>query len=142
MANHIESFNCPGAPKPLGNYAHAVIHGEMIYLSGIASRNPATNEVPGLRLDVHGNKTGYDIRAETRGTLENIRTILEAAGSGMDRVVEISVYLLEMKDFAAYNEIFAEFFSRHRPARTTIGVNALPGNIAIEMKVTAVKNEF
>ena len=75
------------------------------------------------------------------GTLENIKRILEAAGSSLDRVLEVNTYLLDMKDFSAYNEIYAGFFPVHRPARTTIGVASLPGDIAIEMKVVAARRK-
>ena len=135
----IETVNCEKAPRALGNYSHAVCYGELVFLSGIASRDPVTNQVPGLKLDANGNKLAYDIRAETRGTLENIRNILASAGSSLDRVIEVNTYLLDMKDFAAYNEIYAEFFPTHRPARTTIGVASLPGNISIEIKLVAAK---
>ena len=135
----IELVNCEKAPKALGNYSHAVVHGDLIFVSGIASRNPVTNQVPGLKLDPQGRKVSYDIRAETRATLETIEQILEAAGSGLDRVLEINTYLTDMNDFASYNEVYAEFFPLHRPARTTIGVAALPGNISVEMKAVAVK---
>ena len=138
MTQRIEMFNTSGAPKPLGNYSHAVGFGDLIFVSGVAARNPVTNEVPGLRMEA-GKRVAYDIRQETRATLENIRTILRDIGSDLDRVLEVNVYLTDMKDFAAYNEIYAEFFPWHRPARTTIGVNALPGDISIEMKVVAVK---
>lgn len=139
--NAIKMISSPNAPKPLGNYSHAVCYGELIFVSGVASRNPATNEVPGLVVDRSGRKTAYDIRAETRATLENIRSILVSAGSSLERVLDVSVFLTDMKDFPAYNEVYAEFFNAHRPARTTVEVSSLPGNIAIEMKVTAVKHD-
>lgn len=135
----LELINSDGAPKALGNYSHAVRFGELIYVSGVASRHPTKNTIPGLTLDANGKKLSYDIKAETRATLESIRAILETAGSGLDRIVEVNVYLTDMKDFAAYNAIYAEFFPSHRPARTTIGVAALPGDISIEMKAVAVK---
>jgi len=135
----LETINSPRAPFPLGNYSHAVAYGDLVFISGIAARDPKTNQVPGLKLDADGKKIGYDIRAETRSTLENIRTILEDAGSDLEHVIEVNTYLLEMKDFGAYNEVYAEFFARHKPARTTIGVASLPGHIAIEMKMVAVR---
>lgn len=133
----IEPIYCDGAPKPLGNYAHAVRHGDLIFVSGIASRDFVTDEIPGLVLDEKGNRVRYDIKRETRATLENIDKILRSAGSSLKRVIDVSVYLLDMNDFAAYNEIYAEFFHSHRPARTTVAVSGLPGKIAIEMKVVA-----
>lgn len=133
----IELIHCPEAPKALGNYSHAVRFGELIFVSGIAGRDPETNKVPGLQLDPSGKKIGYDIRAETRSTLDNIRRVLVSAGSSLSSVIEINVFLLNMADFAAYNEIFATYFPDHRPARTTVAVAGLPGQIAIEMKVVA-----
>src|SRR4051812_21951831 len=99
MGSRIETWICTGAPKPLGNYSHAVSYGELIFVSGIASRHPETNQVPGLKKDSSGHKVGYDIRAETRATLENIRTILNNAGSSMEQVLEVNVYLIDMHDF-------------------------------------------
>lgn len=135
----IESIQDPGAPKPLGNYSHAIRWGDLVIVSGIAARDPKTDQVPGLVLDAQGRKAGYDIRLETRSTLENIGSILRAAGSDYDHVLEVNTYLLDMKDFGAYNEVYGEFFKTHRPARTTIGVASLPGQIAVEMKVIAVR---
>src|SRR5262249_12499514 len=100
---------------------------------------PKTNEVPGLKLDGSGKRVGYNIKAETKATLENIREILLSSGSDLEHVLEVNTYLTNMADFADYNSVYAEFFPRHRPARTTIGVESLPGQISIEMKVIAAK---
>lgn len=135
----IERIRVNGAPSALGNYSHATAYRDLIFVSGIASRDPLTNQVPGLKLGSDGKKISYDIRLETRATLENIRTILTAAHSDLDHVLEVNVFLTDMKDFAAYNEVFAEFFPKYHPARTTLGVASLPGNIAIEMKVVAAR---
>ena len=133
------SIFCEEAPIPLGNYAHAVECGDLIYVSGIASRDFVTDQIPGLEMGEDGIKRHYDIRLETRATLENIKKILISAGSDLEHIIEINSYLLDMKDFKAYNEVFSVFFPTHRPARTTIAVAGLPGNIAIEMKVIASK---
>ena len=135
----MEYLNAPEAPKPLGNYSHAIGYGDLIFVSGIASRDWVTDKVPGLVMDENGKKLKYDIRAETQATLENIKKILVSAGSSMEKILDVSVYLLDMKDFAAYNEVYSEYFSQHKPARTTIAAAGLPGNIAIEMKVVAVR---
>lgn len=135
----VEPVFCPEAPKPLGNYSHAVVYGNLIYVSGIASRDFVTDQVPGLKMGTDGKKLSYDIRLETQATLENIRKILKAAGSDMEDIIEVNTYLLDMRDFKAYNEVFASYFPNHRPARTTIAVAGLPGNISIEMKVIAAK---
>lgn len=134
---NIEYLNSKNAPKPLGNYSHAIGFGDLIFVSGIASRDFKTDKIPGLKLDAEGKRTGYDIRLETRATLENIKTILEDAGSSMEDVLDVTTYLTNMKDFGAYNEVYAEFFSKHRPARTTVEVSGLPGTLAIEIKVVA-----
>jgi len=139
VSKQIERCAIPAAPKPLGNYSHAVAYGEMVFVSGMASRDFKTDQVPGLKLDTQGNRVSYDISAETRATLENLKTVLEGAGSDLEHVLEVNVFLTDMKDFQAYNKIFAEYFPTHRPARTTLGVASLPGKIAIEMKAVAVK---
>lgn len=133
----IEYLNTPNAPKPLGNYSHAIGFGDLIFVSGIASRDFTTNKIPGLELDAEGKRVRYDIRQETRATLENIKTILEDSGSSLEDVLDVTTYLISMKDFGAYNEVYAEYFDKHRPARTTVEVSGLPGTIALEMKVIA-----
>ncbi len=135
----LELINDKNAPTPLGAYSHAAVYGDLVFTAGIAGRDPKTNGVPGLKLDENGKKIAYDIRAETRSTLLNLQSTLEAAGSDLDHVVEVNTYLLDMKDFGAYNEVYSEFFSKHKPARTTIGVASLPGNISIEIKMVAVR---
>jgi 2-aminomuconate deaminase len=139
MSSKLETFVCPTAPPALGAYSHAVAYGDLLYVSGIASRHPVTNQIPGIRRDAEGRKIGYDITAETRATLENIRSILDFSGSALDHVIEVNTYLLDMKDFAAYNAVYAEYFPVHKPARTTVGVSSLPGEIAIEIKVVAAR---
>ncbi len=135
----IELVKDPAAPKPLGNYSHAAVYGDLVIVSGMASRDPKTDTIPGMKKDASGKKIAYDIRLETRGTMENIRRVLEAAGSDLEHVLEVNTYLLDMKDFGAYNEAYAEYFPSHKPARTTVAVAGLPGDIAIEMKVVAVR---
>ena len=137
----IEIHNCKEAPKPLGSYCHAASYGDLIFVAGIASRDLVTNQVPGLKLDSTGKKISYDIRAETKGTLENIQTILKSVGSDLEHIIDVNVFLLDMKDFPAYNEVYSQYFTRHTPARTTVAVAGLPGNIAIEIKVVAVKGQ-
>jgi len=137
--NKIEPVFCSEAPEPLGNYSHAVVCGDLVYVSGIASRDFVTNQVPGLVMSEEGKKIAYDIRLETEATLENIKKILSASGTDLEHVIEVNTFLLDMRDFKAYNEVFARYFPVHRPARTTLGVAGLPGNISIEMKVIAAK---
>lgn len=138
----IERFFVEGAPKPLGAYCHAAVVDERwIVTAGLSARDPKTNRIPGLELSSSGERISYDIRLETRGCLENLKGIIEAAGGGLETVVEVQVFLTDMNDFAAYNEVFAEFFEKNPPARTTVGVSSLPGPLAIEIKALAMRRE-
>jgi 2-iminobutanoate/2-iminopropanoate deaminase len=116
------------APKPLGPYSQAIIDGDVIYLAGQGCTNPLTGK---LELG--------DVRSETKRTFENIRAILQAAGSSLDDVMKCNVYLRDIKDFAAMNAVYETFFSAPFPARTTIQAGALPGGIAVEIECIAKK---
>jgi 2-iminobutanoate/2-iminopropanoate deaminase len=115
-------------PKPLGPYSQAVIEGDFIFLAGQGCTNPQTGK---LELG--------DVRSETKRTFENIRAILEAAGSSLDDVTKCNVYLRDINDFAAMNEVYKTFFTAPFPARTTIQAGALPGGIAVEIECIAKK---
>jgi len=127
------------APKPYAAYAHARRVGDTLYLAGIGPRDPVTNAtVGGPVQDANGKRLDYDVRAQTRQCIENIRTILAESGCTLDDVFDVSAFLIDMKrDFAAFNEVYNEFFGRAQPARTTVQVEALPGPIAVELKVVA-----
>ena len=127
------------APKPVGAYPHARKVGDLLYLSGVGPRQPETNEIPGGPIkDKDGNKIEYDIKAQTRACIENVKLILEAAGSTLNDVQDVTVFLIDMdRDFEGYNEIYSEYFSDIEATRTTIAVTALPTPIAVEMKVVA-----
>jgi 2-iminobutanoate/2-iminopropanoate deaminase len=116
------------APKPLGPYSQAVIEGDFIFVAGQGCMNPETGE---LELG--------DARSETARTIENVRAVLEAAGSSLDEVVKCNVYLRDINDFATMNEVYATFFTAPFPARTTIQAGALPGGIAVEIECIAKK---
>jgi len=118
------------APKPLGPYSQAVVDGDFIFLAGQGCSNPATGK---LELG--------DVRSETKRTFENVRAILQAAGSSLDDVTKCNVYLRDINDFAAMNEVYATFFSAPFPARTTIQAGALPGGIAVEIECIAKKTQ-
>jgi 2-aminophenol/2-amino-5-chlorophenol 1,6-dioxygenase alpha subunit len=121
------------APKPVGPYPHARRVGGMLFLSGIGPRKPGTGEIPGLL----PNGT-HDIEVQTRQCIENVKTILEEAGSSLEKVVDVAVYLTDMKgDFDKFNKVYAEYFGTIQPTRTTVGVDSLPTPIAVELKVIA-----
>jgi len=121
------------APKPVGPYPHARRVGSMLFLSGIGPRKPLTGEVPGLLPD-----GTHDIEVQTRASIENVKTILEEAGSSLEKVLDVTVYLTDMHgDFQRFNQVYGEYFGTIQPTRTTVGVDSLPTPIAIELKVIA-----
>lgn len=127
------------APKPVGAYPHARRVGNLLFLSGVGPRDPATNEIPGNVYDDNGLLVEYDIEAQCRSVFENVRIILAASGARWDDLVDVTVYLTDMeRDFAAYNRLYAEYFATAQPCRTTLGITALPTAIAIELKCVAV----
>lgn len=126
------------AAKPLGTYPHARKVGNLLFLSGIGSRNAKDNSIPGLELDKDGNIVKYDIAAETHQCFANVKAVLEASGSSWDKIVDVTVFLTNMKkDFPAYNKIYGEYFAGVEACRTTVEVKSLPTPIAIELKVIA-----
>ena len=121
------------APKPVGPYPHARRVGDFLFLSGIGPRKPVTGEIPGLNAD-----GSHDIEVQTRACIENVKTILEEAGSSLAKVLDVTVYLTDMKrDFDRFNAVYAEYFAKVQPTRTTVGVDSLPTPIAVELKVIA-----
>lgn len=139
MATDIESFNSPRAAEPVGRYPHARRAGNLLFLSGIGPRERGSKTIPGVELDEAGNILSYDIEAQCHSMFRNLRCILEDAGSSWDRIVDVTIFLTNMKkDFAAYNRIYAEYFKDDPPARTTLEIGALPTPIAIEIKCIAV----
>ena len=130
--------NTGNASKPLGAYPHARKVGNLLFLSGIGPRNPVDNSIPGLELDGNGNKIRYDIAAECLAVFANVKAVLEASGSSWNKMVDVTVYLTNMKeDFPVYNKIYAEYFTEVQACRTTVEVKSLPTPIAIELKVIA-----
>ncbi|WP_149193561.1 RidA family protein [Luteimonas suaedae] len=128
------------APPPVGTYPHARRVGGLLFLSGIGPRDPATNAIPGNEVDADGRLRGYDIAAQTRAVFANVRAVLEASGARWQDLVDVTVYLTDMaRDFAAYNAVWAEYFpdAGTAPCRTTLGIDALPTPIAIELKCVA-----
>ncbi len=129
------------APKPMGLYPHARRVGNLLFLSGIGPRNAATDEIPGLELDKHGQFKTFDFEDQCHSVFRNVRTVLEESGSSWDKLVDVTVFLTDMKrDFHIYNRIYAEYFKENQPCRTTVSVNSLPSAIAIELKCIAEVN--
>jgi 2-aminomuconate deaminase len=134
------SIKSDQAPEPVGPYPHARRVGNLLFLSGVGPRKKGSKEIPGVTLDERGNIVAWDIEVQCRSVFENVRHILEAAGSKWESLVDVTVFLTHMKrDFATYNRVYAEYFSdpATQPCRTTVEVTALPTPIAIEVKCIA-----
>jgi 2-aminomuconate deaminase len=131
-------INSSKAPEPVGLYPHARRVGNLLFLSGVGPRERGEKKIPGVELDENGTITSYDIEAQCHSVFRNIRYILEDAGSSWDKIVDVTVFLTNMKDdFKTYNRIYAEYFKDNLPCRTTCEINCLPTPIAIELKVIA-----
>ena len=135
-----EVVQAAGAPKPVGHYPHARRVGDLLFLSGIGPRDPASNAIVGNVHDADGRLISYDIDAQCRAVFGNVRTILKASGARWEDLVDVTVYLTDMAhDFKAYNRVWTEYFpdAAAAPCRTTLGITALPTQIAIELKCIA-----
>jgi 2-aminomuconate deaminase len=133
-----EEFSTDRAPDPVGAYPHARRVGDLLFLSGVGPRRPGTGEIPGNVMSEEGELLDYDIEAQCRSCFANVRRIVEDAGARWEDVVDVTVFLTDMKrDFATMNRLYAEHFAACRPTRTTIEVGALPTPIAVELKVVA-----
>jgi 2-aminomuconate deaminase len=139
LTNQDGPFIAEGGPSAVGTYPHVHRAGNLVFVSGMGPRTPGNNEIPGGPVrDAEGNPLDYDIRAQTHSVINNVRIILEEYGSSLEDVVDVLVFLVDMKrDFPSYNEVYAEYFSEILPARTTVAVDSLPTSIAIELKVVA-----
>jgi 2-aminomuconate deaminase len=137
-----DSFDSPRAPEPVGLYPHARRVGNLLFLSGCGPRERGAKSIPGVEVDDAGEIVSYDIEKQCRSVFQNVRYILEDAGSSWEQIVDVTVYLTNMRDdFATYNKIYAEYFSNNRPCRTTVEISSLPTPIAIELKVIATIDE-
>ena len=137
MANS-QNFTSSSAPEPVGRYPHARQVGNLLFLSGMGPRQRGRSEIPGVTLNESGEVVAEDIAAQCHAVFANLRDVLEAAGSSWDRLVDVTVFLTNMRrDFATFNRIYAEYFQDNPPCRTTVEVNALPTPIAIELKCVA-----
>lgn len=133
-----ESLNSDKAPEPVGLYPHAKRVGNLLFLSGVGPREKGTKVIPGVELDDQGSIVSYDIETQCRSVFQNVRYILEASGSAWTNIVDVTVFLTNMKDdFPTYNRLWAEYFGENPPCRTTLEINCLPTPIAIELKVIA-----
>jgi 2-aminomuconate deaminase len=133
-----EVTNSSRAPEPVGAYPHARRVGNLLFLSGVGPRKRGSREIPGVTLDPGGRVLAYDIEAQCRSCFDNVRAVLEDAGSSWDRLVDVTVFLTNIKDdFATYNRVYAEYFKDVMPARTTVEISALPTPIAVEVKAIA-----
>jgi 2-aminomuconate deaminase len=126
------------APEPVGLYPHARRVGDLLFLSGVGPRKRGSKEIPGVTLGADGRIVAYDIETQCRSVFDNVRHILEDAGSSWDKLVDVTVFLTDMqRDFQTYNRLYAEYFKDNQPCRTTVQVTALPTPIAIELKCIA-----
>ncbi len=133
-----EFIHSSKAPEPVGLYPHARRVGNLLFLSGVGPRERGTKKIPGVELDEQGNIASYDIEIQCRSVFQNIRYILEDSGSRWEDIVDVTVFLTNMKDdFPIYNRVYAEYFKDNQPCRTTLEINCLPTPIAIELKVIA-----
>lgn len=135
-------INSEKAPKAVGVYPHARKVGNLLFLSGVGPRVAKSNEndsaVPGLKLDHNGNFESFDFEAQVHSVFANVKAVLESSGSSWDKLVDVTVFLVDMKrDFKTFNRIYAEYFKENQPCRTTVAINALPTPIAIELKCIA-----
>lgn len=130
--------NSGKAPEPVGLYPHARRVGNLLFLSGVGPRERGSKKIPGVEVDEQGNIVSYDIATQCQSVFNNVRMILEDAGSSWDKIVDVTVFLTNMKDdFPIYNKLWAEYFAENPPCRTTLEINCLPTPIAIELKVIA-----
>ncbi len=141
-SDRIDSQN---APEPVGAYPHARRVGALLFLSGVGPRKRGSKDIPGVTLDASGNMIDYDVEAQCRSCFDNVRAVLEDAGSGFDKIVDVLAFLTDMpRDFETYNRVYAEYFAgegKPNPTRTTIEISRLPQGanapIAVEVKVIA-----
>jgi len=138
MRANFMKFETNKAPKPVGLYPHARKVGNLLFLSGVGPRKPNSNDIPGVEVNENGNVISHDIIAQCHSVFENVRIILEEVGSSWDKLVDVTVFLTDIKnDFDSYNKLYSEYFKENQPCRTTVEVSSLPTPIAIELKCIA-----
>lgn len=135
----MDKFKFENAPDPVGAYPHSRKVDNLLFLSGIGPRKKGMKEIPGVTLDESGAIISYDIALQCHAVFENVKLILEASDSSWEKLVDVTVFLTNMKkDFATFNLIYGQYFKDNQPCRTTVEVNALPTPIAIELKCIAL----
>ena len=133
-----EKFNSDRAPQAVGLYPHARKVGGLLFLSGVGPRKVGQINIPGVILNENGEIESYDIKHQCHSVFANIKYILEDSGSSWENIVDVQVFLTNMKDdFKTYNKIYSEYFKENQPCRTTIEIKSLPTPIAIELKIIA-----
>ena len=135
----MSEINSNRAPEPVGKYPHAKRVGNLLFLSGVGPREKGTKKIPGVELDANGTITSYDIETQCRSVFKNVKSILEDSGASWEQLVDVTVFLTNMKaDFPTYNRLWTEYFPNNPPCRTTLEILSLPTPIAIELKCIAV----
>jgi 2-aminomuconate deaminase len=138
MSDVSDTYHSTTAPEPVGLYPHARRVGNLLFLSGIGPRERGSSAIPGVVLDANGNVESYDFERQCHSVFRNVRAVLEEAGSDWSKLVDVTVFLTNMKrDFAVYNALYAEYFRDNQPCRTTVEILSLPTPIAIELKCIA-----
>jgi 2-aminomuconate deaminase len=133
-----EVVRTDNAPAPVGAYPHARRVGDLLFLSGVGPRQPGSNAIPGNVYDTDGKLVSYDIEQQCHQVFANVRAVLEASGAKWEQLVDVTVFLTDMvRDFPAYNRLYADYFKGIDACRTTLGITALPTPIAIELKCIA-----
>jgi 2-aminomuconate deaminase len=132
------TVNATQAPEPVGAYPHARLAGDFLFLSGVGPRKPGAKQIPGVTQNENGQVISHDIEIQTESVIENVRSILAAAGARFEQIVDVQVFLTDMKkDFSGFNKIYEKHFKQVQATRTTVQVGALPTPIHVEFKVVA-----
>lgn len=137
MHSDKQQIETASAPKPLGAYSHAMRAQDWLFVSGQGARDPKTGKLVSPTRNGQGGYSGYDIREHTRACIENVKAVVESAGGKLSDIVDVTVLLVDMQDFAGFNEVYETYFRDSRPARTTIGASSLPMENIIEIKAVA-----
>ena len=138
MYKNMKRIESQNAPEPVGLYPHARQIGNLLFLSGIGPRVRGKKDIPGVELDPDGDIISYDIETQCHSVFNNVRMVLSDAGSNWDNLVDVTVFLTNIKDdFDTYNQIYSQYFKNNQPCRTTVEISSLPTPIAIELKCIA-----